>query len=80
MFDKSKERNKIILYKNTDYIFVSFAVILNILTGTLQILENVVVETFLLNRICDNFSIQEFWDFIIGDFHQNGLKIKSIID
>jgi hypothetical protein len=55
-----KERNKIILYKNTDYIFVSFAVILNILTGTLQILENVVVETFLLNRICDNFSIQEF--------------------
>jgi hypothetical protein len=60
MFDKSKERNKIILYKNTDYIFVSFAVILNILTGTLQILENVVVETFLLNRICDNFSIQEF--------------------
>ena len=78
MFDNSEERNKIILYKNTDYIFVSFAVILNILTGTLQILENVVVETFLINRICDNFSsvIQEFWDFIIGDFRQNGLKIK----
>ena len=62
MFDNSEERNKIILYKKTDYIFVSFAVILNILTGTLQILENVVVETFLINRICDNFSsvIQEF--------------------
>jgi hypothetical protein len=62
MFDNSEERNKIILYKNTDYIFVSFPVILNILTGTLQILENVVVETFLINRICDNFSsvIQEF--------------------
>ena len=42
------------------------------LTGTLQIL---VVETFLLNRICYNFFIfiQEYWDSITSDCHQNGL-------
>jgi len=41
----------------------------------MQILENIVVETFLLNRICYNFSsfIQEYWELIIGDFYQNGL-------
>ena len=34
-----------------------------------------VAETFLLNTICFSFSSvnQEYWDFIIDDFHQNGL-------
>ena len=45
----------------------------------MQILENIVVKTFLLNKIyiyiCYNFSsfIQEYWELIIGDFYQNGL-------
>jgi len=47
---KSKEKNEIVSYKNTHHFF------------SFQILENVVVETYLLNRICNSFSsvIQEY--------------------
>ena len=62
MIYKSTELNKIVSYKNIDYIFISFAAVAgdfqNILTKTLHIATNirkVVVETFLLNRILLSF-------------------------
>ena len=69
----NREKNDIVSYKNThNFFFICCGRwwFKNILTGTLQILENVVVEIFLLNRICYSFSsvIQEYWDCIIDDF------------
>jgi hypothetical protein len=61
MFDKNKE-----LYRQEHILQLFYFAVVDgdlkyILTETLQILENVVVETFLLNRICYNllYFIQE---------------------
>jgi hypothetical protein len=73
MIDKSKEKNEIVLYKNPHLLFLHLLwslVIVYWLEHYNLSCWNISVKH---NMFSFSYDIQEYWDFIIDDFHQNEL-------